>query len=186
MGDHGHPPLLRILRPVARAQTEKAASVDEELQAPPEVAKRGPVKRLLKRFRNTEAGQALVEFTMILPVFCLLLFGLVDFGRAFYSWLIVTNAAREGARVAAVQEPLTAVEARIYESFCETYPTSCSLDPAKLDIDPDNIQGSRGTAVTIELSYDFDYVTPLGNIMGWFGGSLADPTITAHSSMRLE
>lgn len=161
--------------------------MDEELQAPQPQVKRGPVKRLFKRFRDTETGQALVEFTLILPIFLLLLFALVDFGRAFYSWLIVTNAAREGARVAAVQEPYSAVQARIYESFCESYPSSCSLDPAKLTITPTNIQGSRGSAVTIELSFDFDYATPIGEIMGWFGGAaISEPTIKAHSSMRLE
>ncbi|MGE0598266.1 MAG: TadE/TadG family type IV pilus assembly protein [Dehalococcoidia bacterium] len=142
---------------------------------------------MLGRLRRTEAGQALVEFTMILPIFLLLLFGLVDFGRAFYTWLIVTNAAREGARVAAVQKPQSDVDARIYESFCESYPTQCTLDPAKLSITRTNIQGARGEAVTIDLAYDFDYATPLGNILALIGGnSLADLTITAHTSMRLE
>lgn len=149
--------------------------------------RRGPVRRLLHRFRQTEAGQSLVEFTMILPIFLVLMFGLVDFGRAFYTWLLVTNAAREGARVAAVQADASSINARIYNSFCSTYPSDCSLDPAKLDIDTDNVQGVRGSAVTIELAYDFEFVTPLGAMLKLIGGSdLAAPTITAHSSMRLE
>ena len=123
---------------------------------------------------------------MIIPVFCLLLFGLVDFGRAFYSWLIVTNAAREGARVAAVQETDAAIDTRIYESFCESYPSSCSLDPDKLTISKTNVQGPRGEAVVVELEFDFDYATPIGNIMALFGESLDEPTIRARSSMRLE
>ena len=160
--------------------------MDSDFQATQPLSKRGPFKRALRRFRNTEAGQALVEFTMIIPVFCLLLFGLVDFGRAFYTWLIVTNAAREGARVAAVQETAANVDARIYESFCETYPSNCSLNPSKLTITKTNVQGTRGSAVVIELDYNFDYVTPIGNIVALFGDSLSEPTISAHSSMRLE
>ncbi|MBE0609906.1 MAG: pilus assembly protein [Dehalococcoidia bacterium] len=149
--------------------------------------RRGPIRRLLHRFRQTEAGQSLVEFTMILPIFLVLMFGLIDFGRAFYTWLLVTNAAREGARVAAVQADSATVQDRIYDSFCSNYPSDCSLDPAKLDIDPDNIQGLRGTAVSINLAYDFEFVTPLGSMLKLIGGSdLAAPTITAHSSMRLE
>lgn len=148
---------------------------------------RGPIRRLLHRFRQTEAGQALVEFTMILPIFLVLMFGLVDFGRAFYTWLLVTNAAREGARVAAVQADTSAVDARIYDSFCSSYPSDCSLDPAKLAITRDNIQGARGSAVSIDLTYDFEFVTPLGGMLRILGGSdLAAPTISAHSSMRLE
>ncbi len=149
--------------------------------------RRGPIRRLLHRFRQTEAGQSLVEFTMILPIFLVLMFGLIDFGRAFYTWLLVTNAAREGARVAAVQADSSSIDARIYDSFCSTYPSDCSLDPAKLAIARDNVQGVRGSAVTINLAYDFEFVTPLGSMLKLIGGSdLAAPSITAHSSMRLE
>ncbi len=123
---------------------------------------------------------------MVLPIFLLLLFGMIDFGRGFYTWLIVTNAAREGARVAAVQADSNAVNTRIYNSFCSNYPSSCSLNPTKLTINKTNVQGSRGQAVTIDLSYDFDYATPIGNIVSFLGGSLSEPTISAHSSMRLE
>jgi Flp pilus assembly protein TadG len=147
----------------------------------------GPVRRLLRRFRETEAGQSLVEFTMILPIFLVLMFGLVDFGRAFYTWLLVTNAAREGARVAAVQADSSAIDARIYDSFCSSYPSNCSLEPGKLTITKTNVQGARGSAVSIDLAYDFEFVTPLGGILQFLGGSdLASPTISAHSSMRLE
>ena len=149
--------------------------------------RRGPLRRLLHRFRQTEVGQSLVEFSMILPLFLVLLFGLVDFGRAFYTWLLVTNAAREGARIAAVQSDAATVDARIYDSFCSSYPTDCSLEPGKLTITKTNIQGSRGSAVSIDVVYDFEFVTPIGGIMGFIGGSsLAEPTISAHSSMRLE
>jgi Flp pilus assembly protein TadG len=148
---------------------------------------RGPLRRLLHRFRQTEAGQSLVEFSMILPLFLVLLFGMVDFGRAFFTWLLVTNAAREGARVAAVQSDATTIDARIYDSFCDTYPNDCSLDPTKLTIAKTNVQGSRGSAVAVDLTYDFEFVTPLGGILRLIGGSaLAAPTITSHSSMRLE
>jgi len=149
--------------------------------------RRGPIRRLLHRFRQTEAGQSLVEFTMILPIFLVLMFALVDFGRGFYTWLLVTNAAREGARVAAVQADYATVQDRIYDSFCSSYPSDCGLDPAKLAITPDNIQGARGSAVSIDLAYDFEFVTPIGAILQILGGSdLAAPTISAHSSMRLE
>lgn len=145
------------------------------------------LKRVIRRFRKSETGQALVEFTMILPVFLLLLFAMVDFGRGFYTWLLVTNAAREGARVAAVQSDNATINTRIYDSFCDSYPSSCGLDPAKLTITKTNVLGPRGSAVEIDLSYAFEYVTPIGNIIALVsGGSLTTPTITAHTSMRLE
>lgn len=52
-----------------------------------------------KRWRG-RAGQSLVEMALVLPVLAFLTFGLVDFGRAYYFQVSVTNSAREGARVA--------------------------------------------------------------------------------------
>lgn len=149
--------------------------------------RRSRLARIAGRLRKTEAGQALVEFTLILPIFLLLLFAIVDFGRGFYTWVLVTNAAREGARMAAVQSDASTIDQRIYDSFCDNYPSSCGLDPAKLSISKTNVQGSRGSAVQIDLSYNFQFATPIGGILNIVsGGSLAAPTITAHSSMRLE
>jgi Flp pilus assembly protein TadG len=48
-------------------------------------------------------GQSLVEFALLLPVFLLILVGIAEFGRAWMTKNILTGAAREGARVAAVQ-----------------------------------------------------------------------------------
>jgi Flp pilus assembly protein TadG len=48
---------------------------------------------------RSRAGQSLVEMAMVLPVLVFLTFGLLDFGRAYYFQVSITNAAREGARV---------------------------------------------------------------------------------------
>lgn len=147
---------------------------------------RAPVSAVRGRFsgnrgwRETDQGQTLVETALVLPILLILLFALVDFGRGFYTWLLVTNAAREGARVAAVQSPQSAVENRIYEALG-------ALDPAGLSISLTNIQGSRGQPVEVDLAYDFEFVTPMGPLLALIGGSDDPaPDITAHSSMRLE
>jgi Flp pilus assembly protein TadG len=56
--------------------------------------------------RNSRArcrGQSLVETALILPVFLLVLFGLIDGGRFIYTGSVMSQAAREGARLAAVE-----------------------------------------------------------------------------------
>jgi len=129
---------------------------------------------------RSEAGQSLVEFSLVLPIMLLLLFALVDFGRAFHAWLVVTNSAREGARVAAVQKPEADVLARIDQ-------TISGLDSSKLAVQLTNVQGTRGETVEVELAYGFQYVTPIGGILSFVsGGNLATPTIGASASMRLE
>lgn len=144
------------------------------------VDRRPRLRRLLHRLRRTDAGQALVEFALVLPVMLLLLFALVDFGRGFYTWLVVTNAAREGARTGATQRPLTDIQQRVID-------TASGLDTADLTITVTNVQGPRGEPIVVNLSYDFAFVTPIGDVLNLVsGGSLSAPTITSTASMRLE
>jgi Flp pilus assembly protein TadG len=48
-------------------------------------------------------GQATVEFALLLPLFLAFVFVLFEVGRLFGSWVLITNAAREGARFAVIQ-----------------------------------------------------------------------------------
>jgi Flp pilus assembly protein TadG len=51
-----------------------------------------------KRGLRAESGAIAVEFAILLPVFLLLVFGILDFGHAYYMKQVVSNASREGAR----------------------------------------------------------------------------------------
>jgi Flp pilus assembly protein TadG len=51
---------------------------------------------------RSRRGQALVEFALVLPIFFLVLAGILDFGFMLFSRMSVINAAREGARAAAM------------------------------------------------------------------------------------
>ncbi len=141
-----------------------------------------------RRWRDTDAGQTLVEFSMILPFMLILLFALVDFGRGFYSWLLVTNGAREGARAGATQLSQAEIEQRVMDSLCSDFSSGdCGIDETKLAIQVNNAQGQRGTPVDVDLTYQFEFVTPIGDLLAFIGGSsISAPTITAHASMRLE
>ncbi len=109
----------------------------------------------------------------------ILMFGIVDFGRAFHTWLTVTNAAREGARVGATQVPAATITTRISDAMGP-------LGTTRLTTTLGNVQGPRGQAVTVDLTYNFSFATPIGPLVSLIGGSLSTPAITAHSSMRLE
>jgi Flp pilus assembly protein TadG len=52
--------------------------------------------------KKNERGQTMVEFALVLPIFVVLLFGIVQFGIAFNNYITLTDAARAGARKAAV------------------------------------------------------------------------------------
>ena len=116
-----------------------------------------------------------------------MLFALVDFGRGFYAWLIVTNAAREGARSASVQSPAATVDSQVYASFSSPYPSNCAIDQTKIAITKTGVQGARGTQTSVKVVYTFSYVTPIGSLVSLIGGSsLSAPVIQSTSNMRLE
>ena len=73
----------------------------------------GPVSATfgLRRRRGgtRQRGQALVEFALVIPIFLLLLVSLFDMGRAVFSYNTLTNAAREGARMAIVNQDVPTI-----------------------------------------------------------------------------
>ena len=45
-------------------------------------------------------AQGMLEFALVLPILLLLIFGIIEYGRLFYAWIIIENAARSGVRYA--------------------------------------------------------------------------------------
>ena len=139
--------------------------------------------RLIRaRRKNGEKGQALVEFTLLVPIFLLLLFAIIDFGMGFYSWITVTNAAREGARLGAVLATQQEIEDRVYQA------ASLPDEATKMTVVVTNAQGQPGQSVTVTVNYDYDLITPLAGIVSFVSGNTLGPTLTFSSTadMRLE
>jgi hypothetical protein len=64
-----------------------------------------------RRFRN-ERGAALLEAAITIPLILLISVAIFEFGRAFQTWQVLTNAAREGARIAVMAARPTSRSAR--------------------------------------------------------------------------
>ena len=56
------------------------------------------------RRRHGQRGQSLVEFAFVLPIIVLVIVAFIEVGRAVFAWNTIANAARQGARVAAVNQ----------------------------------------------------------------------------------
>ena len=65
--------------------------------------------RTTRRRRDHRRGQALVEFSLVFPIFLLIFIALFDVGRAVFTYNSLTNAAREGARLAIVNQYETSI-----------------------------------------------------------------------------
>lgn len=79
----------------------------------------------------TERGAVAVEFAILAPVLILLLLGIMEFGRAYNVQITLSNAAREGVRVMAINNSATA--AAITTAKTATKNAASSLSPGLKD-----------------------------------------------------
>jgi Flp pilus assembly protein TadG len=126
------------------------------------------------RWRPHTRGQAVVEFAIVLPVMVLLLVFAIDFGRVLFSWIEVMNAAREGAAYAitnpndpagielrALQE--TNVQAQGGEG-APVVDVSCNRSDNGATVACSSAYtAGLGSTVTVTVSRDFTFFTPLVN-----------------------
>lgn len=130
--------------------------------------------------RVKDRGAAVVEFALLLPLLLLLLFGIIDFGRALNAQITITQAAREGARLVALNQPnvvsRTQAAAVGLSGVSVTVVTSCPPG------------AGPGVNADVQVSYPFTFVTPIGAFASFFGGSgLGSPlTLTAEGVMPCE
>jgi Flp pilus assembly pilin Flp len=130
-----------------------------------------------------DRGAAAVEFALLLPMVLLLLFGIIDFGRALNAQITITEAAREGARLGALGVAAATVVTRTQAAATGLAPvptvntgTACPVGA-----------GSGVDSVVI-VSYTFSYLTPVAAIAAMFGAVSfgASKTLTAQAEMPCE
>jgi Flp pilus assembly protein TadG len=152
--------------------------------APVNRLRRPAVASPRRRGLASERGAELIEFALVLPVLLVVVAGILDMGFLFKDWEVVTNAAREGARAAAlpgwVQED---VEERVNK-----YIAGGGLEgEAVTTVAPVTVTvGGRAiNAVKVTVSYPHTYLV-LGPIVQMIQGSVADITLKAAATMRTE
>jgi len=107
--------------------------------------------RSLKR----EHGQDLIELALVLPLLLIIMMGVLDLGRAFNTYMVLTNGAREGARLGA-RNPydVTAInEAALHET------RNAGLSDG--DVTVSVIPASSGSPVRVTVQYDFPLLAGL-------------------------
>jgi len=122
------------------------------------------------RRRRAERGSAAVEFALLLPILLLVLLALVQVGALARDQLVLTQASRAGAREAAVNGSVDAVQEVVRSA-------AAGLDAERVEIDV-LWSGARGTPVTVSLTYEVPVVSPLA---GW----LLPQTVSLRSSATM-
>ena len=133
----------------------------------------------LRRLRSDENGQTATEFALVLPIFCLLLFAVIQFGILFKDYVTLTDAVRAGARTAAVSRlqasPESVVEAAVRRS-ASGIDKPCSA--TGLCVTVDATAWERGEDVTVEARYPYEI-----NLLGFVA---ATGFLTSTTTERVE
>ena len=104
--------------------------------------------------RKNERGAALLETAITIPIILLITVGIFEFGRAYQTWQVLTNAAREGARIAILVDKTDAE----VQTVVKNYITSGGL-PATPTVNVDrNVALGTNTASRITVDYPFQFI----------------------------
>jgi Flp pilus assembly protein TadG len=138
--------------------------------------------------RTRQRGQSLVEFSLVIPLFLLMIAGIVDFGMLLYTNMTAINAAREGARLSVTYPgDASAVEARV--RAMATGLNQADLTVTTSCVHPDPLPATTfsacsapmwqsGDAVVVNVHYVYHLIWPL-----MFGDAIP---LTSSVTMRIE
>jgi Flp pilus assembly protein TadG len=132
----------------------------------------------------------MIEAAMTLPLLLFVCIGIIEFGRLYQTWQVMTNAAREGARIAVLPTPVTGgPEARVRQYLQSGSLKSDSSVGVTVTPVTGNI-GSGGTAsgskVTVTYPFTFMVMQPIAQLVV-SGSTVGEPiTLTATTTMRNE
>jgi TadE-like protein len=124
-----------------------------------------------------EAGQAFVEFAVVLPILVMLVLGIAQFGLAFHNYLSITDATRVGARAAAVKRtdpagPCAAARTAILDALSDAQRERVIFEGDWCAAGPD-----LGDSIKIKVKYEYKIGLP---------GFSADGHLEASAEERLE
>lgn len=141
---------------------------------------RGDVDLRGSRCARRERGAVAVEFAIIMPILLLLVLGIIEFGFGYHAWDSTQNAAREGARLGAVQPDASAIELRTINAASLlnedqlVVTVQCGVSGGIFGTCP--AAGADGwktenLIVRVTVDYAYDFLTPLPNFVG-LGGQM--------------
>jgi Flp pilus assembly protein TadG len=143
-----------------------------------------PIRERVMGRRDSERGQAVVELALVLPLFLMLLLGIVQFGTVFRDYVALTDATRVGARQAAVSRSIQPESARVPTVVTRTEKAAVNLDKNKMviTVDPRKIDGTPGWEqsgdVTVRATYPFK--------ISLFGQVFYTGTLQSRTTERVE
>jgi Flp pilus assembly protein TadG len=109
----------------------------------------------MNRIRN-QRGAALLETAITLPIILLVCVSIFEFGRAYQTWQVLTNAAREGARIAVLAESTDGMVTEVVRNYMESGQLP-QFATATVNVER-TVPFGTNTASRITVTYPFDFI----------------------------
>ena len=143
------------------------------------------------RIVKNERGQALLEAAVTLPILLLVSVGIFEFGRAYQTWQVLTNAAREGARVAVLpNSTVDDVKTRVSSYMSSGQLSNAGSATVNVDqtvtIDLGGGKTAKGSLVTVNYPFSFIVLHPVAQLFATNTTLGNDITMTTTAEMRNE
>jgi Flp pilus assembly protein TadG len=149
----------------------------------------GKEANLGKAFRS-RSGQSLVEFALVAPLFFLLVFGITDFGRLFFTQETLQFALREAGRYAVTGQHMSDAQgnalSRVASIKTIAQQKAIGIDVSNISISSGgvaNFAGDPGDTVVVSLTTNLKLITPM---IGRFFGPGQTYTFTVQTAFRNE
>ena len=106
----------------------------------------------------------MVEFALVIPILCVVLFGVIQFGIVYKNYVTLTDATRVGARKAATSRHEPFPVGPVGVTVAKVKSSASGLDPAKLDVVVTPAPWAHGDDVTVTAKYPYS-VSLLGFVV---------------------
>ena len=107
-------------------------------------------------FKRNQEGQSMVEMALTMPILVLIVAGILDLGRAYFTFVTLSDAAAEGAAYAAIH-PTDTVQ--VIERAADTTNGLVVLDPSMVSVDYAEL--TPGSSITVTVEYEYQLLTPI-------------------------
>jgi len=155
----------------------------------------------LRKVRRREEAQSLAEFALILPMFLILIFGIIDFGMGLRAYITLAQATREGARYGIVGNQAgtfitggfgdcdgtttTSIVGKVCSTMnglnladIQTVTTECPPTVTSPPCTP-------GSPIEVHAEYRYHYITPVRSIVNVLSGGSMPGYLTVRSTVTM-
>ena len=143
----------------------------------------------LRRFVRNQDGSVILETALMLTILLLLMFGIVDIGRALYTENNLVSAAREGARFAATDATAATDGTNTKNTVIARFSPFGGPALQASDITVTQIFAAGGGAVEairVTIAYTFTWITPLPRLLQWTSSGTFTSTFHSQAEYRYE